>query len=172
MKLLSVVIGAVFAVAGCGSPDPGSEALESSSTSVEPTSTLARVEPPDDSEDTDGGQQGDVLHGPWLLVSGSVDEQPIPTEPDLVMRFGRTTLSFPLSCNSGSVPYDVSGTSIEFDLDHFSTTEEGCPDPNGQAQLFETGLRLVETATMSTDGQQLELEGPGVSMQFAADTAG
>jgi hypothetical protein len=104
-------------------------------------------------------------------VSGSVDGQSIPTEPDLVMRFGETHLSFPLSCNSGSVPYHLDDSSIEFDLDYFTTTEMRCATdptypPDVQARLFETGLRRVETVTMSDDGQQLEFEGDGVTMLF------
>ena len=174
MRLLSaVVLGAVFVVVGCNSSDPGSASLQNGSTVAEPTSTLPAVEPLDDNEVADGDQQPGILLGPWLLISGSVDEQPIPTEPDLVMRFGETILRFPLACNSGSIPYEVDGTSIEFDVDHSSTTLEACaPDPTGQAELFVTGLHRVQTATRSAKGQQLHFEGPGVSMQFARGIGG
>ena len=179
MKLAGlVVLGAVLVAAGCGSPDIGSAPIADGSTSATPTpsselaSTHHRVEPSADNRVTDG-DQADLLLGPWLLVSGSVEEQPIPAEPDLVMRFGVTILSFPLSCNSGAVPYEVNGTSIRFDLDHFSTTEMACaPDPTNQANLFEIGLRRVATATVSTDGQQLEFAGDAVTMQFARGTGG
>lgn len=179
MKLASVaVLGAVLVAVGCGSPDAGSEPLENGSStaaptsSAVPTSTLPGVETSVAKGAVDGVQQLDLQHAGWLLVSGSVDEQPIPTEPDLVMGFGNTHLFFPLSCNSGSVPFHIDGTSIEFDLDYFTTTEMRCaPDPTYppevQARLFESGLRCVETATMSDDGQQLEFEGPGVTMEFA-----
>ncbi|MGA9594539.1 MAG: META domain-containing protein [Acidimicrobiia bacterium] len=116
-----------------------------------------------------GDKQFGIRNAGWLLVSGSVDEQPIPTEPDLVMRFGETILSFPLSCNSGSVPYEVDGTSIEFDLDHFATSLEACS--TDQADMFEASLPRVETVTMSDDEQHLEFEGDGVSMQFVSSTA-
>lgn len=172
MKLASVVVfGAVLLVAGCGSPDPESAALETVTTNAEPTSTLPEVELAGDSGFAEGDQQLGILHTGWLLVSGSVDEQSIPTEPDLVMRFGETHLSFPLSCNSGSVPYHLDGTSIEFDLDYFTTTEMRCATdptypPDVQARLFETGLRHVDTVAMSDDGQQLEFEGDGATMLF------
>ena len=172
VKLLrAAVLGAVFVAVGCGSPNAGRALLENVSTSAERTSTPVSVERSVDNEVTDGDQQFGIRYPPWLLVLGSVDEQSIPTEPDLVLRFGETVLFFPLSCNSGAVPYEMNGTSIGFDLDHFSTTEMRCaPDPTDQANLFETGLRRVETATMSPDGQQLELKGDGVSMQFIRGT--
>lgn len=184
MKLASVaVLGAVFVVVGCGSPNPESAPLENGSTSASPTSSdaptsiLSRVEGSADNGATDGDQLGDVRLGSWLLVSGSVDEQPISIEPDLELRFGRTHLFFPLSCNSGSVPYHVDGTSIEFDLDYFTTTEIRCATeptypPDVQARLFETGLRRVETVTMRDNGRQLEFKGDGVTMQFARGIGG
>jgi hypothetical protein len=180
VKLASaVVLGAAFLVVGCGSPDADTATLENGSTSAapmssaEPTSTLPRVETSEDTGLTNVDPLGDVRLGPWLLVSGSVDEEPIPTEPDLELNFGRTHLFFPLSCNSGSVPYHVDGTSIEFDLDYFTTTEIRCATdptypPDVQAKLFETGLRRVETVTMSDNGRQLEFEGDGVTMEFFA----
>lgn len=165
VKLLSAaVLSAVFVVAGCGSPDSESAPLEIVSTSAAPASTLPRVEPAADSGGADGGQQLGILHSGWLLVSGSVDEQPIPTEPDLVLRFGETRLSFPLSCNSASIPYEVDGTSIELDLDNFETTLEACP--TDQADMFLASLPLVDTIAMGDNGQQLEFEGDGVSIQF------
>lgn len=185
MKLTSLaVLSAVLVVAGCGSPDAGSTPTADRSTSVapttnpDPTSTLSSVEPSVDTGATVGDQKAGIRHTSWLLVSGSVDEQQIPTEPDLVMRFDETILSFPLSCNSGAVPYQVNGDSIEFDLDYFSTTEKRCStdpaDPaNMQANLFETGMRqaeTVETVTIDPDEQQLEFKGNGVLMQFTRGT--
>lgn len=178
MKLTCVVaLGAVLVAVGCGSPNSESASNEDESTgaaptsSAEPASTLSTVDASADTGVTDGDQDGGVALGPWLLVSGSVDEQPIPTEPDLELRFGETILFFPLSCNSGSVPYEINGTSIEFDLDYFTTTEKRCATdptypPDVQANLFETGLRRVETATTSDNGRQLEFKGDGVTMQF------
>ena len=97
-----------------------------------------------------------------------MDGQPIPTEPDLVMRFGESILNFPLACNSGSIPYEVDGTSIELDVAHSVTTLERCADdPTRQAELFVTALHRVDTAIRSAKGRQLDFEGPGVSMQFA-----
>ena len=68
-----------------------------------PASTLPDVEYSDVGV-TDEDSQLLIVHAGWLLVSGSVDGQAIPIEPALVMRFGETILSFPLACNSGSVP--------------------------------------------------------------------
>ncbi len=168
MKLAGVVVlGAVFLVVGCGS-DPGSAPLENVPTSAEVTSTLPSVGPSVDSGVTDGDQQLGILYTGWLLVSGSVDGQPIPTEPDLVMRFGETLLSFPLGCNSASIPYKVDGTSIELDLDHFVTTLEACS--TDQADMFVASLPRVETISIGDNGQQLGFEGDGVALQFTRGT--
>ena len=180
MKLvITAILGVALVAAGCSTPDATNASPADGSTSVAPTtsvvatSTYPDLLPSLDSGIADGDQGESVLLGPWLLVSGSVDDQPIPTDPVLNLRFDGTHLFFPLSCNSGSVPYEISGTSIEFDLDFFATTEKRCATdptypPDVQAHLFETGLRRVETATISDNKRQLELAGEGVTMRFFA----
>ena len=89
------------------------------------------------------------------------------------MRFGESILNFPLACNSGSIPYEVDGTSIELDVAHSVTTKQLCaPDPTRQVELFVTALHRVDTAIRSAKKQQLNFEGPGVSMQFARGIGG
>jgi hypothetical protein len=113
---IAVALSAVLVAVGCGSADHESASTENEPTSAAPTSnamptsTLPGVEPSAGTGAVDGVQQLDLQSAGWLLVSGSVDEQSIPTEPDLVMDFSETIIFFPLSCNSGSVHYHLDGT--------------------------------------------------------------
>lgn len=177
--VITALLGFAVVTAGCSTPDATNASPADGSTSVAPTTSAVVISthpdllPSPESGVVDSDQGEGVLLGPWLLVSGSVDDQPIPTDSVMDLRFDGTYLFFPLSCNSGSVPYEISGTSIEFDLDFFATTEERCATdptypPDVQAHLFETGLRRVETATISDNKRQLELAGDGVTMRFFA----
>jgi hypothetical protein len=104
------------------------------------------------------------LVGQWVLEGGSADGQVVPSEPELVLRVEADRFYFPLACNSASVPYQVNDTSIEFDIDGFATTEEGCTSV--QADLFE--LALLHTRSFSADSSQktLTLVGPDVRLRF------
>ena len=102
--------------------------------------------------------------GSWVLVAGSVDGQAIPTSPELALRVAEGEFTFPLACNSGSVPYEVNGASIEFDAERFTQSEEGCTSL--QADLFEMALLRTRSLSMDISENTLSLVGPDVSLQF------
>jgi heat shock protein HslJ len=112
-----------------------------------------------------GSDFADSLEGSWQLVSGSVDSQQIPVDPDhpITLTIEGERVNGVAACNSYSGTFDLSGSAIT--VSDLAMTEMACfPEELMQAEaMYAEAMTRVDSVALD---QQLTLTGDGVELVF------